>query len=416
MIRFFHVSDIHFGVENYGRIDPATGIHTRLLDFKKSLDTCIEQAIEQEVDFFLFTGDAYKTSHPTPTQQRLLIDSFLQLQKAQIPVIIIVGNHDHPLSFGKANALDVFGQLPVNGFHVFSKPETFILETKKGPVQIVGIPWPTRNAVASLDAHRFKTAAEITNYISERVSGIITNLASELNPAIPAVLAGHLTVTSGVFSGSEKTAVFGTDPLFLPSQLAIKPFDYVALGHLHRYQNLNEGGYPAVVYAGSVERVDFGERKEPKGYVAVEINEAATDIRTTHTFVELPARPMIQIDLDVVAGKSQTEQILAELEKINITDAIIKIVYRLPDGVADNVDLLAIQRATSKAMYVTGIIPVKTIVTRERRTQLSVSMDLTTMLSRYFDAKAVSELTRSELLQKAAELKSEVEEPEEPRL
>lgn len=416
MIRFFHVSDIHFGVENYGRIDPATGIHTRLLDFKKCLDACITTAIEQEVDFFLFTGDAYKTSHPTPTQQRLLMDSFFRLQKAGIPVVIVVGNHDHPLSFGKANALDVFGQLPVEGFHVFSKPEVFTIETKNGPVQIAGIPWPTRNAVASLDIHRFKTAAEITNYIAERVSGIITNLAASINPEHPAVLAGHLTVSSGVFSGSEKTAVFGTDPIFLPSQLAIKPFDYVALGHLHRYQDLNPDGYPAVVYAGSVERVDFGERKEPKGYVSVSVDETKQGKRTTHQFVELPARPMLQIDLDIKPGMSQTEQVIAALQNYDLTDAIIKIIYRLPDGVNDTVDLLAIQRATSKAMYVTGVIPIKTVVTRERRTQLSVSMDLTTMLSRYFDAKSVTEATRQELLQKAALLKEEIEVPEEPRL
>jgi len=55
----------------------------------------------------------------------------------------------------------------------------------------------------------------------------------------------------------EKCAVFGSDPIFLPSQLAIEPFDYVALGHLHRHQNLNPKGYPSIVYSGSVERIDL---------------------------------------------------------------------------------------------------------------------------------------------------------------
>src|SRR5579872_6312751 len=122
-MRFYHTADIHFGVENYGRIDPKTGIHTRLLDFRDSLARVIDRAIQEKIDFFLFSGDAYKTAHPTPTQQKLLVEQLLRLHASGIPVVIIVGNHDHPLSFGKANALDVFGYLPVEGFYVFSKPD-----------------------------------------------------------------------------------------------------------------------------------------------------------------------------------------------------------------------------------------------------------------------------------------------------
>ena len=64
----------------------------------------------KEVDFFLFAGDAYKTANPSPTQQKLLMRCFFRLYQAKIPIVIIVGNHDNPLSFGKANSLDVFGQ------------------------------------------------------------------------------------------------------------------------------------------------------------------------------------------------------------------------------------------------------------------------------------------------------------------
>src|SRR5262245_27321739 len=151
MITFIHTADIHFGMENYGKIDPQTGIHSRLLDFAKALDFCIDYAIEQSVDFFLFAGDAYKTHHPSQTQQKMLMQCFLRLHKANIPVVIVIGNHDNPLSFGKANALDVFGQLPLDGFYVFSKPGTITLKTKNGPVNIVGIPWPTRNTIAIAD-------------------------------------------------------------------------------------------------------------------------------------------------------------------------------------------------------------------------------------------------------------------------
>jgi exonuclease SbcD len=199
MIKFVHTADIHFGVENYGKLDPKTGIHSRLLDFVNALNFCIDHAIKEKVDFFLFSGDAYKTPHPTQTQQKLLLECFLRLYKAKIPAIIVVGNHDHPLSFGKVNALDLFGQLPLDGFYVVDEPRHIALETAHGPVNIIGIPWPTRNTVSISEKHAHKSAIEITQYISRGVAHIIDNFAKQLDPQIPAVLAGHLTVSTEFF-------------------------------------------------------------------------------------------------------------------------------------------------------------------------------------------------------------------------
>jgi len=407
-MKFFHTADIHFGVENYGKIDQQTGIHTRLLDFARNLGLIVSAAIDQQIDFFLFSGDAYKTAHPTPTQQKMLAQLFLKLQRAGIPVIIVVGNHDHPLSFGRAHALDVFSYLPVEGFYVFSKPELIVVPTKNGPVQIVGVPWPSRNHVVANQNHRFKNNAEIASYISEKVGAVIQGLAQQLDPAIPAILAGHMTVSSGIFSGSEKCAIYGTDPIFLPSQLAIQPFDYVALGHLHRHQNLNIGGIP-VVYAGSIERVDFGERKEPKGYCTVSLTPTATGKRTcSYEFVQLPSRPMIQIEVILSLG-DQTEQILQAINKHVITDAIVKIIYHLPEGMTDKINLAAIHQACSQAMYLVGVFPIHKPVTRERRAALTIDMDFATLLSRYFESKQELIQKKERLTQKAFELQHEME-------
>lgn len=405
MIRFVHTADIHFGMENYGKINPQTGIHSRLWDFYKALNQCIDTAIDQKVDFFLFCGDAYKTAHPSQTQQKLLLECFLRLYKASIPVVIIVGNHDHPLSFGKANALDVFSTLPVDGFYVISKPETLQLPTAHGPIQIVGIPWPTRNSVSVSQNHVQKSAAEITSYISHGVTAIIKNSAAQLDPNIPAVLAGHLTVSSGIFSGSEKRAVYGTDPIFLPSDLAIEPFDYVALGHLHRYQNLNAQGYPSVVYSGSIERVDFGERKEEKGFCLVEIPEKN---KCTHRFIPVATRPFLQIEVHLKAEKSQTEQIIEKINTSVITDAVIKIVYHVPPEITDMVDVRRVQNACVDAMHVVGIIAIRQAQTRERRIgSTSIDMSLETLLEIYFSSKPELIERKSMLIEKTVALSHE---------
>lgn len=406
MITFIHTADIHFGMENYGRIDPHNGIHTRLLDFERALNACIDTAIARDVDFFLFSGDAYKTAHPTPTQQRLLTQCFLRLYKHNIPLIIIVGNHDNPLSFGKANALDIFGQLPVDGFYVVSKPQTISLQTKSGPVNIVGIPWPTRNNIALAKQHYAKTAEEITEHISKAVGIIIQKMAQDLDPKIPAVLAGHLTVSSGIFSGSEKRAIYGTDPVLLPSQLAIQPFDYVALGHLHRYQNLNPNGHPAVVYSGSIERVDFGERKEDKGFCLVSIHDKQT---TSHEFIKTPQRPFIQIEVVINDQNNQTESIIEALKKYTLDSAVIKIVYHVPSHIKDMVDLKIIHQHLMSAHYVVGIIPRHDIASRDRRINIQKTMDFKTLISEYFENKEQYTQNKNELIEKALQLYDEMQ-------
>jgi DNA repair protein SbcD/Mre11 len=406
MIRFVHTADIHFGMENYGRIDAKTGIHTRLLDFKKALDSCISYAIETKVDLFVFAGDAYKTHHPSQTHQKLLMDCFMRLHHADIPVIIVVGNHDHPVSFGKAHALDLFSQLPVNTFHVFAKPDAKTIYTKNGPINIVGMPWPTRNTISLNNAYKETSHRSISDYISHAMASIIEKYAQNLDSEIPALLVGHLTVSSGIFSGSEKQAIYGTDPLLLPSQLAIEPFDYVALGHLHRYQNLNPNGYPAVIYSGSIERIDFGERKEEKGFCVVTIHAKGN---TTHEFIPIKTRPFLQVEVVLDDQKPQTEQIIKALSAYDLNDAIVKIIYHLPPDVADKVQIKVIQDACKEALVIANILPIRHATRRERRIQgASTTQDLPTLLQNYFTQNNVDEDKKNRLLKKTLALLEEI--------
>lgn len=410
MITFTHTADIHFGVENYGRIDPKTGIHTRLLDFHKALSFCIDYTIANQHDLFIFAGDAYKTANPSPTQQKLLLQCFLKLYKANIPVIIVVGNHDNPLSFGKANALDLFSDLPVDGFYVINKPQSLKIATKHGPVQIVGIPWPTRNTISISNRYIYQSAEKITEHIAQSVGNIIQHLASQLDPSLPAILTGHLTVSSGIFSGSEKRAIYGTDPVLLPSQLAIAPFDYVALGHLHRYQNLNSepGGIP-IVYAGSIERVDFGERKEDKGFCVVTITEKIQNkLPVTYKFITTPMRPMIQLDIELHDQADQTEQILAKIKQVDLRDAIVKIKYYLPENLKSNLNLRAITQACAAAMELVGVFPVQKISLRPARSVANSEMDLAQLLKNYFMGKQLSDAKQASLISKALDLQDDL--------
>lgn len=408
LIKIVHTADIHFGVENYGRIDSATGLHTRLLDFVKSFNICIDHAIKENADLFILAGDAYKTAIPSPTHQKYLLQSLLRLQKANIPIVIVVGNHDHPLSFGKAHALDVYAELPLSHFYVFSKPHAITIPTKNGPVQVVGIPWPLRQNLLTKEDFRYKDFEKITDHISTAVCEIIKKLALKLDPSIPAVLTGHLTVNNGIFSGSERRAVFGNDPLFTTQDLAIEPFNYVALGHLHRHQSLNDKNKTPVVYAGSIERIDFGEVRDTKGFVIAEIDtiknaynfERIADIR----FVQLPTRKMLEINIVLEEHKDHfAKQIIDELKKYQIQNAIVKLFYHIPPGCMDTVDISLIHKHLSEAWFVAGIIPIHKPLSKGSRNDSTHNHHLSNqeLLEKYFNNKGFSSEKTKELTTKA---------------
>lgn len=417
MITFVHTADVHFGVENYGKIDSQTGMNSRLMDFKLNMDRVVQAAIEAKADFFVLCGDAYKTAHPTPTQQKLLMECLFKLYKAKIHVVIVVGNHDHPISFGRAHALDVFSGLPVDGFHVFSKPGAIKLTTKNGPVQIVGIPWPTRNNLLTLDEYRQKDCEEIVQTISKKVSDIVKGFASKLDPSIPSILASHLTVTTGVFSGSEKRAIIGTDPMLMPSQLAIEPFNYIALGHLHRHQDLSEGGSVPIVYSGSIEAIDFGEIRDKKGFCLVKIDTLREKTGGFHrtcqnTFVPLPTRKMAELEVDVGTGLDQTEKLAQAIDDEGVDGAIVKISYNLPAGATDCVDLSRIQDKLQNAAHIVCVKPIKPQQERQSRINVQSCQDVPTLLKRYLVGKGL-EAKSEALLKKADQITAMVENAQE---
>ena len=95
-IRLLHFADLHIGMENYGHLDPATGINGRVMDFLRRLSDVVDYALENEVDLAIFAGDAYKSRDPNSTYRRELARRIKRLADAGIPVVLLVGNHDLP--------------------------------------------------------------------------------------------------------------------------------------------------------------------------------------------------------------------------------------------------------------------------------------------------------------------------------
>lgn len=318
-MRILHLADLHLGTELYGHYDAATGSSTRLADFTRMLDIVVDRAIAERVDLFLFAGDAYKTRDPNPTQQRELAIRLRRLLEAQIPVFLLTGNHDMPNAVARAARLDIFGALSPTGFNVASKPGSYRIETRSGPLRIVAIPWITRSAFFAKDENKNLPPDELHSLLLDRLERSIEYNLEQLqeDERTPAILALHGTVQGAVYS-VERSTMLGQD-LLIPKSVICRPrFSYVALGHIHKYQVINQ--QPLTVYAGSPERIDFGEEHDRKGYVLVDLDRDGA----THEFVELPTRPFVTVDVHA-EGEDPTSDVLDAVQGRQVDGAIVRL-------------------------------------------------------------------------------------------
>ena len=320
MVKVLHFADLHLGVENYGRPDPATGLHTRLLDFLRSFDELLEYAMAEPVDLVLFAGDAYKNRDPNPTHQREFARRIHRLASADIPVFLLIGNHDIPRTAGRANTLDIFATLEVPNVYVCRRPATYQIPTRAGPVQIVGLPWIVRSHLLSREEHKALSLSEIEELTLSKVENILDKQLEGLNPDLPTILAVHGAVQGATY-GSERSVMLGQE-LVLPLGLVKKAaFDYVALGHIHRHQVLRQK-QPPIVYAGSVDRIDFGEEKEAKGFVLAEVERS----RAQYKFVELAStRRFVTIEVQA-DGAEPMAQVQEAIAAHDIREAVVRLI------------------------------------------------------------------------------------------
>lgn len=331
-MKILHFADLHLGVENYGHIDPATGLSSRLLDFLNALDQVVDYALESRVDLVLFCGDAYRSREPTQTQQREFAKRIHRLSTNGIPIFLLVGNHDLPNAIGRATSTEIFDTLAVKNVYVSNRPQLHTIPTASGTIQIISLPWPRRGALLTREETKNLTFDQINQRLQQALTSVIEAKVQELDSKLPAILAAHVWV-SGAQVGSERSMTIGQEHALLLSNVAHPAFDYVALGHIHRHQVLKQN--PPVVYAGSLERLDFSEAEDDKGFYLVEIEP---DGEAGKRLVSFDFHPVVgrrfltlKVDIELGDGDPTATVLKAIAEKGNdIKDAVVRLNISLP--------------------------------------------------------------------------------------
>lgn len=400
-VRVLHFADTHIGMENYGRTDPRTGLSSRVVDFLRRMDEVCAYARDHEVDLTIFAGDAFKTRQPNPTFQREFAWRVRDLA-ALAPVVLLVGNHDLPPTALKASSIEIYDTLAVPNVWVASDYEVRRLETRRGPVVVGAAPYPIRARILEQVPTMGLTIAQTDALLQEKLTDILEELAAEADNLaedgdLPRILTGHFTV-SGAVLGSERSIMLGRDVTVLPSSVADPRWDYVALGHIHKHQNLTRGqkGVPPVVYSGSLERIDFGEEGDPKGFCWVEL---ARD-NARWEFVALSARPFITLRADLTESANPTQEALRLIEQHKLDGAVVRMFLNLSPETEARLNENALRDALRRANAF-QVAAIRKEVEQIARARLGASPEGLThaeLLERYLISTGVAPARREELL------------------
>ena len=409
-IRILHFADTHVGMERYGRVDAASGINSRVMDYLRRLSDLAEYAITQKVDLVIFAGDAYKTRNPNSTYRREFAWRIKEIADHGIPVVLVPGNHDLPAAPNRASTIEIFDTLRVPGIHVLDHTSGVrIIETARGAaIQIASVPYPYIAELTSQEEYRAVSLAELDNIITTRLNTIIQDFARQVRqrPDLPAVLVGHFSVDEAA-AGSERNIMVGRDVMVSRSVLVDDAWDYVALGHIHKHQDLNKGAQPPVVYSGSIARIDFGEEREPKGWVLVELRKGHAEYEFIPHY-QRPARRFVTLDCDCRKQDDPMDGILKLIVRKQdegiIQDAIVRLRLRLTAEQDAQIRERKIRAALASAFTIAGIIKEIEWGARSRLGAINVeSMTPLELLERYFETKELPAKEKQALLE-AAEL------------
>ncbi len=398
-IKIVHFSDLHFGSgERYGAINPETGLNKRFEDFIKALEKPIDYAIENKVDLVIFTGDTYKHATPEPVYQREFARRIRRLSENKIPTILLVGNHDVLYRIDGSDALDIYSTLAIDHVTVFNKIENKNIETKNGTVQIIALPHITKSRLLTKEQYRSLNAKEQDKLMIEKVKDAINGCIEKVSPDLPTILIGHGTIETAQF-GSEQDLSIGKVLSYPLNYFQLPVIDYVGFGHIHKHQILQKEK-PLILYAGSLERVDFGEEEEDKGFIYLEIINKTVK----HEFISTEPRKFITIACDLTGSINPQDDLEEEIKKKKQSGAIIRVRYKITEENFDKVDQGKI-KLLLKDSFSLYIQP--EIVTKERTYRLAeldsdlISNPLSALEKYLFD---YTEEDKKVLLEKAKEL------------
>ena len=290
-MKLLHFSDTHLGFSEYYKVDPETGLNQREQDFYDAWRQVIDAVFEHKPDVVVHAGDLFHTSRPSNRAIRVALEGIQKISAAGIPLVIIAGNHETPRIRATGSIFETLTLFP-NVYPAFSnRYEKFdIKDCEFHCVPHCSLTEEMDRAFQALEA---ETKAE-----AEKKRGVL--------------------VSHGAWGGDYGMGEFNEQRLPNIESKIGATFDYIALGHYHRYVEVQANAF----YSSSTERTSLNEHNSTCGYVIVDLESGQ---RTYHEIKTRPMRKLPVIDCAELSTVAVYEK-LSDLATADLQDAVVQLV------------------------------------------------------------------------------------------
>ena len=308
-----HISDTHLGFSAYSKLDPVEGINQREADVYRAFEQAIDKAIELRPDLVVHSGDLFDTVRPQNRAIDFALRQLIRLSEAGIETVLISGNHSTPRLRETGNIFRIFEHL--KGIHPVHEPGAS--KVVVGKATIHAVPHSSSPGLA------------------EVVSKLKPSKESEFD-----VMVLHAGILD---SDTYKMDEFNEQSV--PMRALGDGWDYIALGHYHRFAEVGQ----QACYAGSTERLGFGEAGQVKGIVEVDLDRHKAKLH------ELRIREMLDLpplDASNLASSEILRQARDSVSSSSIDDKIVRLaITNVASDAYKSLDVSAIRRLGASALH-----------------------------------------------------------------
>lgn len=302
-MRIIHTSDWHLGQYFFTK--------TRAQEHQQFLDWLLAQIREQQVDAVIVAGDIFDTGSP-PSYARELYNRFVvAIRDTQCQLIILGGNHDSVATLNESKSLlACLNTTVIANVHTETPQAPIILYQKNHTPGALLCAIPYLRPRDMINSKSGQSGADKQGALKEAIADYYQrqyqaalDLRKQLNVNIPIIATGHLTTIGASVSDSVREIYIGTLEAF--NATLFPPFDYIALGHIHRPQRVNKSGH--IRYSGSPIPLSFDESAQQKSVCLIDFEQ---DKLAEMTLLPIPEFQLLR----TLSGSLQ--EIAIQLEKL----------------------------------------------------------------------------------------------------
>ena len=345
-MKILHVADTHLGFSAYRKLTE-DGMNQREIDVYNAFKQCIDYAVKSKPDLMLHAGDLFDSVRPTNRAITVAIQQILRLSKEKIPFVVISGNHETPKLKETGNIFNIFEHLD----HVYpiynNCYETIPFEIDNKKITIHAIP-----------------QCQTKKDFNDNLEKVKIDSSSDFN-----IFMAH-----GAVTGIKEFKMNEFNELFIPINALSNDFDYVALGHYHKYTKLQENAF----YSGSAESLTFSDAGDKKGFIELEL-----DKKIKHNFIEISTRPMIDaspIDCPNLTIEEIVRNIKETIRKIEPKDKIFRIrLENIRSHIYRGIDFNQIRELSKGAVH----FEIKSDVIKEGELRMSENYKIESIASEF---------------------------------